>query len=74
MMPKDVMEECRRKARMEHINSKSEWVVALIIILIWLIAIYLIVRFYLAVAFLNSTSTRIYDITIKVLAKRKNRL
>jgi uncharacterized membrane protein YkvA (DUF1232 family) len=45
MIPKDVMEECRQRAKAEPINTKTKWIVALIIILIWVLAIYLVLRF-----------------------------
>jgi hypothetical protein len=45
MIPKDVMEECRQKVKAEPINTKTKWIVALLIILIWIFAIYLVLRF-----------------------------
>jgi len=45
MIPKDVMEECRQRAKAEPINTKTKWIIALIIILIWVLAIYLVLRF-----------------------------
>lgn len=45
MIPKDVMEECRQKAKVEPINTKTKWIVAFTIILIWVFAIYLVLRF-----------------------------
>jgi uncharacterized membrane protein YkvA (DUF1232 family) len=39
MIPKTVMEECRQRAKAESINSKTKWIVASIIILIWVLAI-----------------------------------
>ena len=51
MIPKDVMEECRRKARDEPIDTKTKWVVAFIIISIWVLVIYLIIRFVLPLIF-----------------------
>jgi uncharacterized membrane protein YkvA (DUF1232 family) len=47
MIPKNVMEECRRKARDEPIDTKTKWVAALIIVSIWILAIYLVIRFVL---------------------------
>ncbi|HML03064.1 MAG TPA: YkvA family protein [Candidatus Bathyarchaeia archaeon] len=51
MIPKDVMEECRRKAKDEPINTRTKWVAALIIVSIWAIAIYLLIRFVLPLIF-----------------------
>ena len=51
MIPKNVMEECKRKARDETMDTKTKWVVALIIISIWVLAIYLVVRFILPLVF-----------------------
>jgi uncharacterized membrane protein YkvA (DUF1232 family) len=45
MIPKGVFAECRVKARTERIDSKTKWVMAGIIILIWLLIVFLIVRF-----------------------------
>jgi len=51
MIPKNVMEECRQKATDEPIDTRTKWVVALIIIFIWAFAIYLIIRFILPLLF-----------------------
>ena len=45
MIPKGVLEECREKAKVNTISSKAKWVVAFIIILIWLLVIFLVVKF-----------------------------
>lgn len=45
MIPKHVMEEYRQKARAEPIHSRTKWIVAAIIVSIWIIAIYLVVKF-----------------------------
>ncbi len=45
MIPEGVFTECRKKARTERIDSKAKWVAAGIIILIWLVVIFFIVRF-----------------------------
>jgi uncharacterized membrane protein YkvA (DUF1232 family) len=47
MIPKDVMEECRRKTRNESIDTRTKWIVALIIISIWVFATYLVIRLIL---------------------------
>jgi uncharacterized membrane protein YkvA (DUF1232 family) len=51
MIPKNVMDECRRKAVEEPIKTRTKWIVAFIIILIWLFAIYLILRFIWPILF-----------------------
>jgi len=44
IIPGDILEECRTKARSDLLNRKSKhWVAAIIIALIWLLAIYLII-------------------------------
>jgi len=50
-VPKNVMEDYRRKARDEPIDTKTKWVVALIIVSIWVLAIYLVIRFVLPLVF-----------------------
>ena len=45
MIPKNVMEEYRQKARAEPIDSRTKWVVAATIISIWVLAVYLVLRF-----------------------------
>jgi uncharacterized membrane protein YkvA (DUF1232 family) len=47
MIPPDIMGACRQKARQEPIDTKTKWIVASIIILIYVLALYLIVRFIL---------------------------
>ncbi|MCX5805458.1 MAG: YkvA family protein [Proteobacteria bacterium] len=45
MIPKDVMEECREKAKSRQGGMKGKhWAAASVIVLIWLISIYFIVR------------------------------
>ena len=44
MIPKEVLQECRQRAKSELIVTKSKWVAAAIIILIWLLVVYLILR------------------------------
>jgi uncharacterized membrane protein YkvA (DUF1232 family) len=51
MIPKNVMEEYRQKARNEPINTRTKWVVALIIITIWVLALYLVIRLILPLLF-----------------------
>jgi len=51
MIPKDLMEECRRKAKDEPINTRTKWLAVLIIVSIWAIAIYLVIRFVLPIIF-----------------------
>ncbi len=43
IIPKDILEECRAKAQSDLVNRKSRnWVAGVIIVLIWLLAIYLV--------------------------------
>ena len=44
LIPREVLEECQQRARSETITSKSKWVAAAIIIFIWLVVVYLIIR------------------------------
>ncbi|MFH0768900.1 MAG: YkvA family protein [Chloroflexota bacterium] len=45
MIPRGVLEECREKARTGQINSRVKWVMAFIIISVWLLVIILTFRF-----------------------------
>ncbi len=45
LIPVEVLEECRQRAKSEPITSKSKWVAAAIIIFIWLVVVYLVIRF-----------------------------
>ena len=51
MIPKNVMEECRRRARDEPIDTKTKWIVAIIIVSIWAFAIYLVIGFIMPLFF-----------------------
>lgn len=44
MIPKEVLEECREKARSEPITGKAKWIATLVIISIWLLVLYLLIR------------------------------
>jgi uncharacterized membrane protein YkvA (DUF1232 family) len=44
MIPEEVMEECRRRAGEEPIKTRTKWIVAFSIVLIWALAIYLVLR------------------------------
>ncbi len=44
MIPKNLMDECRQKARNEPINTRTKWIVALAIISIWGFATNLVIR------------------------------
>ena len=44
LIPGEVLEECRQRAKSEPITSKSKWVAATIIIFIWLVVVYLVIR------------------------------
>ena len=59
MIPREVLEECREKAQSTPINDKTKWFAALIIVLIWLLAAYLIFRFVLRIYSFNSGATSI---------------
>jgi len=42
MIPKEILEECREKARSQSVGKKrSKWIAGAIIILIWLLVIYI---------------------------------
>lgn len=50
MIPKEVLEECRAKASSEFSDKKSRnWIAAFIVILIWLLLVYLFLRFVLRI-------------------------
>jgi uncharacterized membrane protein YkvA (DUF1232 family) len=44
MIPKDIMEECKQKAREEPISIRAKWIAVLLIVSIWLFAAYIILR------------------------------
>ena len=44
MIPKNVIEEYRQKAQVEPVNTRTKWVVAGIIVSIWILAIYFVFR------------------------------
>ena len=44
LIPREVMEECRRRARSEPVTGKSRLIAAAIIILIWSLVVYLVIR------------------------------
>lgn len=44
MVPKEVLEDCRKKADTEPIAGKAKWIAALIIILVWLLVTYFLVK------------------------------
>ena len=51
MIPREVLEECREKAKSEPISSKVKWVAAFVIISVWLLVLYLLFRLIWQVAF-----------------------
>jgi uncharacterized membrane protein YkvA (DUF1232 family) len=53
MIPREVLEECREKAQSNPVNNKTKWFAALIIILIWLLAAYLIFQLVSKILFLS---------------------
>lgn len=44
MIPREVLEELRQRAKSEKISSKSGWVATAVIVLIWLLVLYLIIK------------------------------
>jgi len=44
MIPKNVIEEYRLKATSEPINTRTKWVVAAIVVSIWVLVIYMVLR------------------------------
>ena len=45
MIPKEILEECREQARSQSVGKRrSSWAAALIIVLIWLLVIYIILK------------------------------
>jgi uncharacterized membrane protein YkvA (DUF1232 family) len=47
MIPKEILEECREKARSQSIGKKQiNWIAGAIIILIWLSAAYVVLRLF----------------------------
>ena len=53
IIPKEVMEEARVKAKSELMDGKKNWIAAAIILLIWLLALYLVVSFVWESAFMS---------------------
>ena len=51
MIPREVIEECREKAKSEPISGKAKWIAALVIISVWLLVIYLLFRLIWQIAF-----------------------
>lgn len=45
LIPSEVFEDCRNKAICEPISVKSKWIVTFLIVNIWFIAIYIVLRF-----------------------------
>jgi uncharacterized membrane protein YkvA (DUF1232 family) len=45
IMPREVLLECRAKAQSQPISFRKNWVAGMIVVLIWLLLIYLAVRF-----------------------------
>jgi uncharacterized membrane protein YkvA (DUF1232 family) len=44
LIPREILEECRQRARSEPVTGKGKWVAA-VIIFIWLVVVYLVIRF-----------------------------
>lgn len=51
VIPKTIMEECGRRAREEPINTRTKWIVAGIIISIWVFAIYMMLKLIMPLLF-----------------------
>ncbi len=51
MIPREVLQECREKAKSDPISGKTKWVGVSIIVLIWLLVIYFAIRFILRIVF-----------------------
>jgi uncharacterized membrane protein YkvA (DUF1232 family) len=49
MIPQDVLEECRERAQSEVFGKRSHWVAAVLIALIWLLAIYVTTKVFLGI-------------------------
>jgi len=49
MIPKEVLEECRDKAKSRSGEKPRNWTAAFIIVLIWLLLVYLFLRFVLRI-------------------------
>jgi len=45
LIPPEVFQDCRNKAICEPISVKSKWIVTFLIVIIWLIAIYIALRY-----------------------------
>jgi uncharacterized membrane protein YkvA (DUF1232 family) len=45
MIPRNVIEEYRQKARAGPIKSRTKWIVVAIIVSIWVVAVYFVARF-----------------------------
>jgi len=43
MIPKEVLEDCRDRARSRPLKKRQNWIAAIMIILIWLLAIYWVI-------------------------------
>jgi uncharacterized membrane protein YkvA (DUF1232 family) len=44
LIPDDILEEHRQKAKTASFNSRTKWVAAAIVVLIWLLVLYLIIK------------------------------
>ena len=60
IIPRDVLEECRAKARSDVLNNKSKnWVAGVIIVFIWLLAIYFILNLIWPLIFKTSRASAV---------------
>jgi hypothetical protein len=44
MVPGEVLAECRQKAVSERLSIRARWIAAAVVIFVWLLVIYLIVK------------------------------
>lgn len=45
LIPRDVMQECREKAKTSQFSTRAKWIMGGIIVAIWILVIFLLVRF-----------------------------
>jgi uncharacterized membrane protein YkvA (DUF1232 family) len=44
MVPGDILAECRQKAITERLSTKTRWIAAAVIMFIWLLVVYLVIK------------------------------
>jgi uncharacterized membrane protein YkvA (DUF1232 family) len=45
LIPREILEEYQQRARSEPVTGRAKWVAAAVIIFIWLVVVYLVIRF-----------------------------